>query len=261
MPRRGVGGTPFQILGVDMGISDLVSGAVGGAVEAGVGYFAQKKAASNQRQANRLAYEREKEFAQNQIQWKVQDAVKAGLHPLAGLGVNPASANASAQVGGDSQWASNLGQDLSRAISAGTSQPDKTAVEVTQLGVERARLENELVKTQIASQRMRNIQQGNPGVPGQLGSGVNGSLAIPGTKSRLPQEHPNLAQDAENAYGELGGEMFGFTNLAVDVYRYLGLESILTRDDITPAMQHIVKKFVSQPARKSAGGFPRYGGR
>ena len=82
-----------------MGVAQAVAQAAGSVVGGVAGYLGQKKAESAQRQANRLAYEREKEFAQNQIQWKVKDAVAAGLHPLAALGVNPASANASAQVG------------------------------------------------------------------------------------------------------------------------------------------------------------------
>ena len=62
-----------------------------------------------------------KEFAQNNIQWKVDDANKAGIHPLAALGVQPQSAPAS-MIGsnlmpqGDSMG--QMGQDIGRAIMA-----------------------------------------------------------------------------------------------------------------------------------------------
>jgi len=234
-----------------MGIGQAIGAAVS-AVGGGIGgYYAQKSA----EKAARKQYERERvenrEILQNQIQWKTADAIKAGLHPLAALGVNPAS-GPSGTVVGDNGWAQNMGQNLGRAVEAGLSTEDKTAVQVAQLGIERARLENELVKTQIASQRMRNIQGSNPGLPMQLGPEVNGSIAIPGTGQRIKQEFPNLAQDAENAYGEIGGELFGISNLAVDAYRYLGLESILTRDDLTPALRFIGRA-VSQDVSK--GGY------
>lgn len=39
----------------------------------------------------KLAYSQQKEFAQNGIRWKVEDANRAGIHPLAALGAMPAS--------------------------------------------------------------------------------------------------------------------------------------------------------------------------
>lgn len=39
-----------------------------------------------------VAAEKEKEFAKNQVQWRVEDAQAAGIHPLAALGMVPMSA-------------------------------------------------------------------------------------------------------------------------------------------------------------------------
>lgn len=221
-----------------MAIGQAIAQAVGGIAGAVGGYFSDKANRQEARRQDKLNWQRQQEVLKNQVQWRVADTIAAGLHPLAALGVNPADAPAGVAVGG-SGWQSQLGADLGRAVESAVSTEDKTAVQMAQLGLERTRLENELVKTQIASQRMRNIQQATPGVPTRLGDAVNGSIAIPGTKSRIPQEHPMLSQDANDAYGEVLGELFGMGNFAVDAYRYLGLESILTRDDVTPALRHV----------------------
>lgn len=71
-----------------------------------------------------LAYQQylyQKEFAQNGIQWKVQDAQKAGLHPLAALGASSASYTPVAVTGGgdssSSGKLSNALQGMGQAVS------------------------------------------------------------------------------------------------------------------------------------------------
>lgn len=48
---------------------------------------------AQQMQLARDNMEMQREFAKNGVRWRVEDAVAAGLHPLAALGVNPASAS------------------------------------------------------------------------------------------------------------------------------------------------------------------------
>lgn len=77
---------------LDTKISDATLGqsmAVGG-LNAGIGAVTGLagqwvNSIFNQAQSQR-EYERQKEFAQNSIQWRVADAMKAGVHPLAALG-------------------------------------------------------------------------------------------------------------------------------------------------------------------------------
>lgn len=79
--------------------------------------FAQKQWQQN--------YNAQKEFAQNGIRWKVEDAKAAGLHPLAALGVSGSSyAPVNTQSYYENEQAglgnalSNMGQDISRAVGA-----------------------------------------------------------------------------------------------------------------------------------------------
>ena len=63
---------------------------LGTLISAGVGFasklFGASKAKKEQRRQSQLEYERQKEFATKGIQWKVNDATKAGIHPLYPLG-------------------------------------------------------------------------------------------------------------------------------------------------------------------------------
>jgi len=102
----------------------------------------------------------QREFAQNGIRWKVADAQAAGLHPLAALGAQTSSFSNVVGSDGLKSDFSGLGQDIGRAIDAGSTSSERTnrlggAVEkaATALTLEKSALENDLLRTQIAKQR------------------------------------------------------------------------------------------------------------
>lgn len=99
----------------------------------------------------------QKKFAQNAISWKVEDAKRAGIHPLAALGANTVSYTPMA-VGdmgiGDSM--AQMGAGIDRAQQATANLSDrKMSGQLAQLALTRAGLENELLKAQIASTVVR----------------------------------------------------------------------------------------------------------
>lgn len=126
----------------------------------------------------------QKEFAQNSIQWRVADAKKAGIHPLYALGAQPSSYSPVSVGDSLGPALQDMGQDLSRAAAAADSPSGRTASVLANLSVERAGLENELLRSQIA--RINSAQVG-PGFPGNIGStdptGLLGSQ--PGVKGTL----------------------------------------------------------------------------
>jgi len=115
--------------------------------------------------AAKQQYKQQKEFAQQGIQWKVEDAKKAGIHPLYALGAN--TATYSPVSVGNTNPLSGLaaaGQDISRAVDVTRSASAKAdAITATQqaLATERMGLENELLRSQIAKTR----QESNPPMP------------------------------------------------------------------------------------------------
>lgn len=107
----------------------------------------REKKARDQEAARQLA------FAQNSIQWKVKDAEAAGIHPLAALGAQTASYTPQ-PVGEDSigRGLSEMGQSLGRAGEANRTAGERsdTQARLTALSLERAQLENDKLRAEIA---------------------------------------------------------------------------------------------------------------
>lgn len=89
-----------------------------------LGFASAKSGQKLQQDINNQNLAHAREFAQNSIQWKVEDAKKAGIHPLAALGTQSAYAPSS-YAGGDSGETqatmgivSSLGQMLETALDA-----------------------------------------------------------------------------------------------------------------------------------------------
>lgn len=204
----------------------------------------------------------QREFAQSGVQWKVQDAIKAGIHPLAALGAQTSSFSP-VSVGGEAPKMDfgNMGQDVSRALKAAMSQPDREEVDAAQgrkLALEKGRLENDILRAELNSKLIRQsraVGQIGPPMPANSDLPMGSIMAHlsrsperqsgfavaddemkakeasgPGVK-RLPlwglmdlKPYPNRAsaQDLENEWGEFGGSVAGLGNIPVDVWNTYG---------------------------------------
>lgn len=170
--------------------------------------------------------ELQKEFAQNGLRWKVEDAQRAGIHPLAALGSSGAQYspvglgdNDSAAIG------SSVGQDLSGAINATRTAPERaTAIgqKMEALGLERAGLENELLRAQILDITRPRVPpfpmaDGGYNMPGQPASGVTKVAGVP------VKHNPGWsdAQDVEDRYGDLVQMVYGAGVLGADGLKHI----------------------------------------
>lgn len=91
--------------------------------------------------ADKKAYERTVEMNKNQVRWRVEDAKKAGIHPLAALGLPGAGGFGSSSMFVD-------GQPNSGSVVAGGVGGFAKAMAGEQ--VENADLQNKLLQTEIA---------------------------------------------------------------------------------------------------------------
>lgn len=110
--------------------------------------------------------EREHQRQDTSIQRRVADSRAAGIHPLYGLGASVSSPSVS--VGSDplASSLSSMGQDLSRAARATQTGDQREGTGVLHsLALERAGLQNELLRSQIASMNARTSQGGQVGPP------------------------------------------------------------------------------------------------
>lgn len=138
--------------------------------------------------ANKQNIKLQKQFAQQGIQWKVADAKAAGIHPLYALGAQTASF-APSSVGDPLGGAiSDMGQNIGRAVDAASSSGDRLLNKaITSLQLERAGLENELLRSQIARERA----QLGPGFPGDA-TLIEGQGDTTGEKVVSPQRTTNV---------------------------------------------------------------------
>lgn len=155
----------------------------------------------------------QREFAQNGIRWKVEDAKRAGIHPMYALGASGASfspVSIGAQpVSGVADALASAGQDIGRAVHATRTAQERRQAELDAfisaqvsaqedrdrakreearqdglyfIQAQRGSLENEILALQLA--RLR--QQGNPPMPAGGGSaGADYSLVGNGLSGGL----------------------------------------------------------------------------
>lgn len=133
----------------------------------------------------------QREFAQKGIQWKVEDAKAAGIHPIYALGgsthsFSPVSANFATPPSVASDMAAT-GQDIGRAINATRTEAQRqdAFTRASQaLMLERGQLENENLRADLASKAGRLRSPGSPPmaaaadpylIPGQTQSGLTTS--------------------------------------------------------------------------------------
>ena len=111
-------------------------------------YYLGKK-----QQKRALAFQRE--FAQQGIRWRVEDAKRAGINPLAALGANIPTGQP-VVVGTDfGSTMGKMGQDISRAVSSGLTRYER----------EMQDLRKKALEVEIEGQQIRNrndLRAGNP---------------------------------------------------------------------------------------------------
>lgn len=101
------------------------------AASAALDYMGNRQRQKTQQASGNTEYERQKEFAQNGIRWRVEDAKAAGLHPLYAIGANTPTYSPQAAVGTD-YGLSSIGQNISRAIEAGQTRAERAHAQEVQ---------------------------------------------------------------------------------------------------------------------------------
>lgn len=147
-------------------------GALGAAIGAGASLIGANKSRSSARRANETneaiaAEDRalQREFATKGVQWRVQDAKEAGLHPLFALSSGVPSYSSPTRVGAipvdTGQGIRGAGQAIQRAISAQKS-PEERAYETANLDLLKAKTGTETtMQAYYASLAARNHQELN----------------------------------------------------------------------------------------------------
>lgn len=206
--------------------------------------------------ANAQNYEAQKEFAQNGLRWKVADATAAGIHPVYAMGAPPVNfapsfVGSTSESGRPGDSLTSAGQDIGRAVAATQTQEERAYNATVQtLGLERASLENELLRTQIR----RTAMSSGPGFPDAAGSNGATSDILKMMYGNQPLGPHAAANDVQNEYGEVVGDVHGISRWFSDA--------------ISAAAQTLANSPSSRPSRvpgepkrpAPTSGYPQLGG-
>lgn len=193
---------------------------------------------------------------QNPVLKRVNDAKAAGVHPLYALGAGGLQTTPASTSFGDAVARSGqaIGNGLSRSLDT-----DGRAVKT--LLLEKAGLENELLRTQIvrAKSEITNSNAANSGIAGQK------SVMLPDRPAELgphkledPTFTPNLhvgvpyktnpnfsdAQTIQNRYGELAESAYGAVAIPADIV--WNIQRAIEGD---PHAQRMVSRFLRRDGR------------
>lgn len=189
---------------------------------------------SSQDKANAANIQLQKDFAQKGIQWKVADARKAGVHPLAALGAS--TVGFSPSVVGSSALGdavSNMGQDIGRAVDAAATRPTRLEHLQTAIAEQQLRglqLDNDgkfIANTALASSAARTAMSGPP-MPTATGNGSGMPGGMPGQGDFTSVRVGNLktvpapvsdAQTLSDRYGEVVEWLGGLGVLGADMWK------------------------------------------
>lgn len=159
----------------------LVSGGLGLLGGIGSSLINSNSASSS----NALNYKQQKEFAQNSIQWKVEDAKKAGLHPLAALGTqstyySPTSTYTEDNIG---KSLSDMGQNIDRAVNSSLDRKQRQQMQDAEALLINAQVRQANAAADKAELEVANMKFGSNAIlkkqPGTA-PGVTSETIIPG---------------------------------------------------------------------------------
>lgn len=196
-----------------MGLGSAIGSAIG-AVGSIAGGLIGANATAN---AAGLSYEAQKEFAQNGIRWKVEDAKRAGIHPLYALGASTNGFTPVGGYGGDygiSDAAAHLGQGFERAQQAKMTKEERERQDVRDAIQDMAALEDLRQKKRMNdaqirladSEIFRNFALStnalrNSGLPPAMPGGHGGVIPGQGESYATGQTTPEISEVVTSASG------------------------------------------------------------
>lgn len=110
-------------------------------------WFGTRQNKKSNERANQINVDMQEEFARNGLRWRIEDAQRAGIHPLAAMGFG--GVNFSPMQVGDTSMGdfySRAGQDIGRAISATSTRGER---QMRALAVEEAQLRNAILRKEL----------------------------------------------------------------------------------------------------------------
>jgi hypothetical protein len=202
-----------------------------------------------------------KEAAKNAITWRVEDAKRAGVNPLAALGASVSSPTARAY---DYSGTRSAGQGIGNAVAN---------KQINELEIESRRLQNNLTKAQTDQVNEQIASSRNA----RLGSSANSSQdeealeLILGGKKFSTSPNWSDTEVLEERYGDVAGAGYGLAVALADAYHNMtkhekelvrkGLKRDTRRGRRSTNIKHSQSSNTRYTNRNQSGRAPRMGRR
>lgn len=179
--------------------------ALGAAADLGGAFVAAESARRRQHEEATM----QKEFAQNGILWRVQDAERAGVHPLYALGANTASYSPVVTAGDTAlgEGISRMGQNLMRSATPSQTDEERRQESMRLEAARASAVKDYAIADYYTSEAERTRQAGRSSAPFPKMKGGDPSGGIPGQVSSQPDkviskdvDDPTLAAGKHGAY-------------------------------------------------------------
>lgn len=199
----------------------------------------------------------QREFAQNGIRWRVEDAKAAGLHPLAAIGAAGSTYSPSVTAGGGNYQVdsgrpdrgadigsslANMGQGMGRALMATSSPAERvqTATEMIQAGQQTEMNDRRIKMMDMdiaykAAQYALLTQQQGPGMPPSIAPGPK---SMPDPTPGHTQTHEPMGSRYSDPYG--GQTSLPQKDINIDEVSSPGWSSFMYTNRILPLIHQIV---------------------
>lgn len=239
------------------------------------GFLNRESAEKNRESQERIAAQNiamQKEFAQSGVRWKVDDARAAGVHPLFALGASthsfsPVSVGGSADTSmGDA--VASAGQNIGRAAQAGMTKEERAGASVLDaLTIEKAGLENEMLRTQIRGLKQKQLPPPIPSIDSAVSQSIPGQpytdrqfvFAVP-EKGKAEEREPLMAHGYRWLTSKDTSPQQAWENQYGDDFAPIpfGVKLIQTWDDLALNSNHYFRKYRATPGYKSGAYGPEY---
>lgn len=170
-----------------MAISTSTAILGGAGIQAGTSLLGSYISGQQSKKAARRQYKYQKRILQNQLSWRVNDAKRAGIHPLYALGLSPASYSAPVNTGSNiGEGIIEAGQAIGGAVSRLPSRGERKETDLRLKLLESQIGETDARTLALQSEAARNLQNARSQVSGaasQLGVMDEDSRAV---QSPLP---------------------------------------------------------------------------
>ncbi len=139
-------------------------GAVGDLIGGLFGSSSSKKESRHNRHEARRQFNEQMDFQKNATQYRVRDALKAGINPLAALGVS-SNVSPTMSAGGNSDAGYQKGSAISSAINRISQIFNRQEQESRDLDLEAKRIRNDTMRAELNIMRQPGMPSGNTEQP------------------------------------------------------------------------------------------------